>query len=368
MDHFPTDRAALRAALFPDGVPQLWSPSLFFYDAQGGFDRARQAAHLAFMAPAVRGFLIPGSTGDAWEVSDDEAVAALGLAIDFAVPRGLDRLAGVLRPDAASMEALLDRVIGTVRERAGTDSLPRAFAACRLRGITLAPPTSTSPLSQAAIVEALSPILSRGLPTALYQLPQVTGNRMAPETVAELAARFPNFLFFKDSGGTDEVALSGLLPPELVLLRGAEGDYARWHAALGGPYGGFLLSTANAFPGELAAILDALRDGHAEAAQALSARLSSVVADAFAAVAGLPDGNGFTNANKALAHAMAFGRDAGSAPLPRLHAGSSLPREAIGKVLASLERHHLRPERGYLSRGEAALSPGPELSRLPRGG
>ena len=55
-------------------------------------------------------------------------------------------------------------------------------------------------------------------------------------------------------------------------------------------------------------------------------------------------------------------------PLPRLHAGSSLPREAIGKVLASLERHHLLPECGYLSRGEAALFPGPELSPLPRGG
>jgi dihydrodipicolinate synthase/N-acetylneuraminate lyase len=353
MDHFPADRGALRDALFPDGVPQLWSPSLFFYDGQGGFDRARQAAHLAFMAPHVKGFLVPGSTGDAWEMTDEEAVAALDLAIDFAAPRGLDLLAGVLRPDAASMEALLERMIRRVCDRAGTASIPRAFAESRLRGITVAPPTTASPLSQTAIAEALSPIFSRGLPMALYQLPQVTGNRMTPELVADLAARFPNFLFFKDSGGTDEVALSGLLPADLTLLRGAEGNYARWHTALGGPYDGFLLSTTNAFPGELAGILDALRNGRPDTARERSAILSSAVADAFAAVEGVLDGNGFTNANKTLAHAMAFGRDATTRPPPRLHAGSSLPRVAIEKVLASLDRHALMPSSGYYLPAEA---------------
>ncbi|HEY8610061.1 MAG TPA: dihydrodipicolinate synthase family protein [Roseomonas sp.] len=348
MHHFPADRAALLAALFPDGVPRLWSPSLFFYDGQGGFDRARQEAHLAFMAPHVKGFLIPGSTGDAWEMGDDETIAALDLAIDFAAPRGIDLLAGVLRPDAASMGALLGRLIRRICERAGTDSTPQAFAACRIRGITVAPPTTKAPLSQAGIAEALSPIFARGLPMALYQLPQVTGNRMTPELVAELAARFPNFLFFKDSGGADEVASSGLLPPELVLLRGAEGDYARWHQALGGPYHGFLLSTANAFPGELAGILDALREGRPEVARARSALLSAVVADAFAAVQELSHGNAFTNANKALSHAMAFGPDARIAPPPRLHAGPGLPREMVGQVVASLERNGLLPGRGYL--------------------
>ncbi|SHK37408.1 Dihydrodipicolinate synthase/N-acetylneuraminate lyase [Roseomonas rosea] len=347
MDRFPANRAALLKALFPQGVPQLWSPSLFFYDSQGGFDRARQEAHLAFMAPHVTGFLIPGSTGDAWEMSDDEAVAALDLAIDFTQPRGLHLLAGVLRPDAAAMEHLLERVVRHLCTRAGTASIPRAFAACGVRGITVAPPTTTAPLPQEGIAEALSPLFARGLPMALYQLPQVTGNRMTPELVAELAARFPNFILFKDSSGTDEVASSGQLPPGLVLLRGAEGDYARWHAALGGPYDGFLLSTANAFPGELAGILGALREGRGDAAQSRSALLSAVVSDAFAAVQGLPDGNAFTNANKALSHAMAFGAEAGTTPPPRLHAGSTLPGEVIGQVAASLQRHGLLPGRGY---------------------
>jgi dihydrodipicolinate synthase/N-acetylneuraminate lyase len=71
-------------------------------------------------------------------------------------------------------------------------------------------------------------VFGLGLPTALYQLPQVTGNTMAPELVAGLAERFSNLLLFKDSDGRDEVALSGQMPAEVTLLRGAEGDYARW--------------------------------------------------------------------------------------------------------------------------------------------
>ena len=189
--------------------------------------------------------------------------------------------------------------------------------------------------------------LAHGLPMALYQLPQVTGNRMAPEMLAELAARFPNFILFKDSGGTDEVASSGLLPAELVLLRGAEGDYARWHAGLGGPYDGFLLSTANAFPARLEAILAALATGRAEEASAASGRLSSVVAEAFAAVGSVVDGNAFTNANKLLAHVMAFGARARSVQPPILHAGSTLPAECIERMMPVLQREEMLPRQGY---------------------
>ena len=67
---FPADRASLTKRLFPAGVPSLWSPTLVFYDAAGRIDRDRQLAHLAFMTPHVGGVLVPGSTGDAWEMDD----------------------------------------------------------------------------------------------------------------------------------------------------------------------------------------------------------------------------------------------------------------------------------------------------------
>ena len=59
-------------------------------------------------------------------------------------------------------------------------------------------------------------------------------------------------------------------------------------------------------------------------------------------------GNAFTNANKALAHIMAYGRDALEAPPPRLYAGGHLPRSILETVMESLTRHGLLPERGYL--------------------
>jgi dihydrodipicolinate synthase/N-acetylneuraminate lyase len=186
-----------------------------------------------------------------------------------------------------------------------------------------------------------------GLPMALYQLPQVTGNTMTAELVAELAERFPNLLLFKDSGGRDEVALSGRMPVEVALLRGAEGDYARWSKARGGPYGGFLLSSANAFPAQLATVLEDLRHGRIAEAERCSAAVSAAVADAFAAIAEVRAGNAFTNANKALAHVMAYGPDALRAPPPRLYAGMHLPHAVLETVAASLEHHGLLPHRGY---------------------
>jgi dihydrodipicolinate synthase/N-acetylneuraminate lyase len=348
IDHgFPKDRATLTRQLFPAGVPLLWSPTLVFYDETGGIDHARQQAHLAFMAPHVRGVLVPGSTGDAWEMNDDEALAALEAVIPYAVREGLDLLVGALRPTVETTRALIDKVLAHLQKRGGTRSVPDAFAAANVRGITIAAPTSQTPLSEEALRTTLEALLAIGLPMALYQLPQVTGNTLSPALVAGLAERFPNLLLFKDSGGHDEVALSGRMPGGVVLLRGAEGDYARWIKARGGPYDGFLLSTANSFPSQLASMLRDLEQGRTAEAERCSAAVSAVVADAFAAVAEVRVGNAFTNANKALAHVMAYGRGALEAPPPRLYAGKHLSRSVLETVAASLDRHGLLPQRGY---------------------
>jgi dihydrodipicolinate synthase/N-acetylneuraminate lyase len=349
LDHgFPTDRVALTERLFPAGVPLLWSPTLIFYDEAGRIDHDRQQAHLAFMAPHVRGILVPGSTGDAWELDDDEALAALEAVIPYAVREGLDLLVGALRPTAETARLLIDKVLAHLQKRGGTQSVPDAFAAANVRGITIAAPTTETPLPEEALGTALESLFALGLPMALYQLPQVTGNTLSPALVARLAERFPNFLLFKDSGGHDEVALSSRVLDGVFLLRGAEGEYARWIKARSGPYDGFLLSTANSFPSQLAGMLEDLKQGRTAEAERCSTAVSAVVADAFAAVAEVRVGNAFTNANKAMAHIMAYGRGALEAPPPRLYAGRHLPRSVLEKVTASLERHGLLPQRGYL--------------------
>ena len=115
-----------------------------------------------------------------------------------------------------------------------------------------------------------------------------------------------------------------------------------------GAYDGFLLSTANAFPAQLASVLEHLQHGRVAEAEQCSAAISAAVADAFAAVVEVRQGNAFTNANKALAHIMAYGRGALDAPPPRLYVGSHLPRSILKEVMESLKHHGLLPERGYL--------------------
>lgn len=203
-------------------------------------------------------------------------------------------------------------------------------------------------MPQETIRDALAGILELGFPTALYQLPQVTQNEMSPETLAELAARFPNFILFKDTSGTDRVANSGQDFGGVFLVRGAEGGYATWLKSGGGPYDGFLLSTANCFGRELYQVIELLHAGRREEAQQLSDRLSAVVKEVFALVTGLSDGNAFANANKAMDHFFAHGPQAASVNPPRLHAGSRLPVEVIRQAGAALERHGFMPAAGYL--------------------
>ena len=72
----PTQTAVERrkwlARFLPDGIPTLWCPLITHYDRHGAIDQPRVAVHLRHLSPYVKGFLIPGSTGDGWELSDAE--------------------------------------------------------------------------------------------------------------------------------------------------------------------------------------------------------------------------------------------------------------------------------------------------------
>lgn len=337
----PATRADWHARLFPRGIPPLWCPLLTHYRDDGSLDHARITAHLRHLAPHVKGFLIPGSTGDGWEMTDAEIRELLGLALEQTAKRELHLLIGVLKTGEGAACSVLREQGRTLTDEA------TQHAARSTPGFTVCPPKGAD-LSQETIRDALAGILELGFPTALYQLPQVTQNEMSPETVGELAARFPNFILFKDTSGADRVANSGLDFGGVFLVRGAEGGYATWLKSGGGPYDGFLLSTANCFGRELHQVIELLKSGQRDEAQRLSDRLSAVVKEVFALVAGLPDGNAFANANKAMDHYFAHGPQAANLTPPRLHAGSRLPVEVIRQAGAALERHGFLPQRGYL--------------------
>jgi dihydrodipicolinate synthase/N-acetylneuraminate lyase len=317
------------------------------YDDRGRIDGERMAAHIANLAPHVKGLLVPGSTGDGWEMESEEVREVLGLALEAAGRHELHLLAGVLKTGGDEALRMAMETAVWLRERTGVKDMDALWGETPLCGFTFCPPKGAE-LSQGAIQTALEGLLEAGYPTALYQLPQVTLNEMEPGLVADLARRFGNFILFKDTSGADHVALSGEDLEGVVLVRGAEGDYAKWPSSAGGPYHGFLLSTANCLAGAFAELLEYLDGGEREAARELSGRLTLAVNEVFDLVTGLPEGNAFANANKAMDHYFAHGPEAAGVIPPRLHAGGRMPREVVRSVGGVLERHRLMPRRGYL--------------------
>ena len=338
-------RGQLIQTLFPDGVPRLWCPTLTHYAEGGKIDRTRLRAHLRSMQPWVKGFLIPGSTGEGWEMNDAEIRDLLGIMIDEAREVKGHILVGILKTNAADVASSIAELTAWLQTRTGTSNAADGFAASGICGLTVCPPTGAD-LSQEAIQVALEGVLSLGIPVSLYQLPQVTQNEMSPQVLTGLAARYANFYLFKDTSGADQAAKGGLR--DVFMVRGAEGDYTSHLAEGGGAYDGFLLSTANCFGKQLAGLIDDMQHGRRAEADAFSATLSGICARLFPLAGAVGFGNAFTNANKAMDHFMAHGPEAAKVPAPLLYSGKRLPAsliEAAGKELAS---NGLMPQKGYL--------------------
>ncbi len=329
-------RRGLQTQLFPRGVPRLWCPPLTHFCAAASPDAPRTCAHLRHLSPHVRGLLVPGSTGEGWDMADGDVRGVLEIVLATAAELGLVVLIGILKTDLPAMLTALDNLTGELTHPAAV-------------GITVCPPRGAE-LTADQLDAAMVQILERGHPTALYQLPQVTQNELSPATVARLASEYENFILFKDTSGRDVVAQAGVDLGGVFLVRGSEQQgYAAWTRAAGGPYDGFLLSTANVFAADLDRLLALQAAGEFTAAAELSQQLESIVQAAFALVAALPDGNPFTNANKLLDHAMAHGSEAVDVPPPLLYSGRRLPAELVSDVVQLLARHDRLPPRGYLA-------------------
>ena len=343
-------RQGLIEALFPQGMPGLWCPPLTHFDAQGRIDRGRIEKHLQQIAPHARGLLVPGSTGEGWQLGDQEVRDLLTIVIAAAQRWKLHVLIGVLKDETADMVRTITETMQWLQATAGTQDWFEITRRTHVVGFTVCAPRGAD-LTQEQILAGLEAVLQLQQPTALYQLPQVTENEISPATFLHLVDRYPNLFLLKDTSGQDWVARAGIDPGGVFLVRGAEGGYSRWLKSAGGPYDGLLLSSANNFAPQLAEIQRLLKDGQREAADALAGRVERVVSRCFEIVAGVSAGNPFTNANKLLDHVLAYGRDAAHQPPPVLYGGQRLPPELIEPVMAALQEQHLFPDHGYLANG-----------------
>jgi dihydrodipicolinate synthase/N-acetylneuraminate lyase len=333
---------------FPGGIPKLWCPALTHFSRQGCLDEVRTRYHWQHISPYVKGVLVPGSTGEGWEMTDDDIRRLLETVLDIGQEMNMRMLIGVLKTDLASMLECIDTTLAFLRHRTGASAADEALLRSNVAGFTVCPPKG-SQLSQSALADALTAVADRGVPLAFYQLPQVTGNELAAETIQTLAARIPGFYLFKDTSGNDLVARSSLDLHGIFLVRGAEGDYHRWLTNADGPYNGFLLSSSNVFAEQLTAIRSMQDEGQAHAAAALSKRIGKVIEECFRLVKGFPAGNAFANANKVLDHIMAFGEECLHRDPPLLYSGVRLPVEFIEHAAGLLRQEELFPARGYIA-------------------
>jgi len=341
------DREALIDALFPEGIPSLWCPPISHYTADGTLDEKRIQAHLAHLAAHVGGLLAAGSTGDGWELDDPRYRQVVRAALAAAAKHSYRVLIGVLRAQDTEVHRLINEWTDRLAANEAGDRLLETLSDQHIAAFTICGPVGAK-LEPAFVENVLVKLLQTGVPLSIYQLPQVTGYNIGTTTLNRLAARFPNFLLFKDTSGEDAVALSSSPMPGVCMVRGAEGDYLRWLGLAGGPYQGFLLSSANCFARQLFELIEAARDRRLEVAKTLSNQVSVVMRDLFEVVKGLSHGNAFANANKLGDHYMAFGPRGLSASPPRFSTGEALPAEILEAGRAVLLRHELMPERGYL--------------------
>ena len=343
----------LKRLIDPDTFP-FWVPVISHYrqgEAGIALDPARMLRHARQIYPYTRCWMLGGTTGDGWALDGEQYEQLLeyacGLQANLARPA---LILGALQPTTEGVLeriALLKRRLGLTEGAGLADSL-ETLKKFGLVGVTICAPVGAQ-VTQDQIFRHVSRICTEsGLPVVLYQLPQVTHNLIAPETFRALLAQHQSILFFKDSGGGDEVARSGPVQPGVVMVRGAEGGYLEALKTEGGWYDGWLLSTGNAFAAQLAEIVAHLQRGDRLAARAVSERLSGVVEQVFAVARLAPAGNPFSNANRAADHLRAYGRGWASQPLPLLQDGSHLPASLIAQIETVLRTHDLLPEHGYL--------------------
>src|SRR5437667_368821 len=189
----PTQTAGERrkwlARLLPNGIPALWCPLITHYDRDGAIDQPRVAAHLRHLSPYVKGFLIPGSTGDGWELSDTETRRLLEVVLEQITKLNLHLLVGALKTEAEAALRAIRETIDWIEARSDDGHSENSLAQAGVCGFTICPPRGKE-LSQQQMSSALRGILETQVPVAIYQLPQVTQNAMSPELVADLARQF----------------------------------------------------------------------------------------------------------------------------------------------------------------------------------
>jgi len=345
-------RADILRAVIPGSALPLWVPLLTPYRPdERDVDVARLHRHMQVVRAHTPLWMIAGSTGDGWDMDDRQFAQVLAASTDDHVAelqgRVLFALLGETTDAVLSRLHALHGALGTSATAPFQDNLQRCIDR-GVVGICVAPPIGED-VDQLTIAHHVEEIGRHArMPIALYEIPQITGNRIASETFQALIAAHEEIILFKDSSGEDRLAGEASMLDSPVMVRGFESAYAPSLRAGGGDYDGLLLASANVFGQELVAIVRATLSGKLDAAARHGVALEQRVAACFDAVGGVPVGNAFANAMRVLDHVMAHGNRVGEVQPPTLFDGTKIDPAVVDVVATVLDRSGLRPETGYL--------------------
>ena len=210
----------------------------------------------AQLAGGTSAIVVAGSTGEAAALSDEEYVALLRAAVAQVAGR-IPVLAGTGLSNTA-------KTIAQTR-------LAREHGANAALVVT---PPYVRPTPDGLVAHYTAVAEQGGLPVVLYNVPGRTGCDMQPETVARLC-RHPDIIGLKEARG-DEARWNALYPlagPDFALLSGDDPTFVR--AMLGGA-AGVISVASNVVPRAFARLCALARAGQADAARALDARLAGL--------------------------------------------------------------------------------------------
>lgn len=235
----------------PAGVfSAQWLP----IDNAGQLDRAALAVHIDFeRRHGVRGILALGSTGEFPFFTVDERKAAIGAVTELAAGMSVIVNISDIRPQAAIE-------LGRFARSVGADA------------VAIMPPMFF-PVAPADILEYFLHVAERvDLPVMLYNFPELTGKRLALETVAAFADRAP-MTAIKQSGAEFEyhrelIALGK--EKDFVVMSGAD---MRLVEAFGLGVAGCIGGLVNVVPELMVHIYEACRDGRPGDAAENAARM-----------------------------------------------------------------------------------------------
>jgi len=349
------DRSEILDRLIGEEKIPLWVALLTHYQDQAGkivLDESRMVRHAREVSESVYLQMLGGTTGDGWDLTPGqfEAMVALADKPEFA-ENGAMTLIGVLRKTTAETLDWIGRfhkVAGTSASASLEENIER-LAEKNWIGLMVPPPSGIGGNHDKILDHYAAVAQAARLPLGVYQIPQVTGSTVEPLTMAELAAKHPEIILFKDSSGKDTIAKTALDIEGVMLTRGFEGHYVESLKAMEGPYDGLFLGSANVFGPEIKAMLDALRHGKTDKAQKDSDWLSALVERLMKTAADAAPGKAFSLVNRAADHILAYGTGWTDQASPQLVDGSLLAQDILKGVAAILDEEGLISETGYLS-------------------